>query len=214
MYLLLICIAGGCAVVYLHPPLASLLVYDRGAILAGELWRLFTCHLVHFSLSHLLFDLAGFLTAAGIIRQRAYRHLGLLCAVSALAVSGAIFIWQPGMAFYGGLSGIVNAAFIYAALRGVREERRWRWFCLAAIVLCIGNTLWEVVTGQPTLASPDNYLFVPVPLAHLVGALTGAAMAGVEARLAARPLLSPTGPASGRDSENDTFPLHGEEGGV
>ena len=214
MYLLLICIAGGCAGAYFHPPLASLLVYDRGAILAGELWRLFTCHLVHFSLSHLLSDLAGFLIAAGIILQRGYRHFGLLCAVSAFTVSGAIFLMQPGMAVYGGLSGIVNAAFIFAAFHGFREEGRWKWFCLAVIVLCIGNTLWEGVKGQLTLASPDNYPFVPVPLAHLVGALTGAAMAGVEARLAARPLLSPTGPASGRDSENDTFPLHGEEGSV
>ena len=170
------------------PPLASLLVYDRRLILAGELWRLFTCHLVHFSLSHLLSDLAGFLIAAGIIRQRGYRRFGLLCAVSAFTVSGAIFLLQTGMAVYGGLSGIVNAAFIYAAFHGLREEGRWRWMCLVAIALCIGNTLWEVVTGQPTVALRDEYSFVPIPLAHLVGAITGAAMAWVESRKGERPL--------------------------
>lgn len=214
MYLLLIFIAGGCVAAYLHPPLAQFLVYDRRAILAGELWRLFTCHLVHFSLSHLLSDLAGFMTAAWIIWNRGYRNFWLLCVVSAFSVSGAIFLWQPGMAVYGGLSGIVNAVFIYAVLRGVREEGRWRWFCLAAIFLCFGNMLWEVLSGAPSLAVPGRYPFVPVPLAHLVGALTGAAMAVVEVRLAANPWLRLAGPACGRYSENYTFPLHGEEGGV
>ena len=38
------------------PRLSELLVYDRRAILNGELWRLLTAPLVHFSASHIFCD--------------------------------------------------------------------------------------------------------------------------------------------------------------
>ena len=42
--------------VYLLPGVGEALVYDRSAILTGELWRLVTGHWVHFSASHLFYD--------------------------------------------------------------------------------------------------------------------------------------------------------------
>lgn len=38
---------------YSFPQISSLFVYDRQAILGGELWRILTAPLVHFSASHL-----------------------------------------------------------------------------------------------------------------------------------------------------------------
>src|SRR4051812_25687175 len=42
--------------IHLAPGFKAWLIYDRAAILHGELWRLWTGHLVHFSNSHLLLD--------------------------------------------------------------------------------------------------------------------------------------------------------------
>ncbi len=177
---LIISVAAGCAIIFDHATISTLLVYDRQAILAGELWRLLTGHLVHFSGSHLLFNLLGFFPSAWIARRLGCRHIPLLCAVGALAISGALLLWQPGIAFFGGLSGIVNAVVIYAAIHGLRGEGNWRWFCLAAILFCLVGAAWELLAGTPMLARPDRYSFVPVPVAHLVGALSGGILAVCE----------------------------------
>ena len=168
IFLALFLVAGGSAIVFALPAWSSLLVYERRAILSGELWRILTGHLVHFSLSHLLYNLLGLLLAAWIIWRRGYRHFGTLCITSACTISCTILLFQPDLAVYGGLSGIVNAAILYAACMGLKEEQRWRRFSMVIIALCaVENSFSELFTGQPTLASTGAIFFVPVPLAHL-----------------------------------------------
>ena len=53
---LLLSAAVGAA--WLLPSAATGLQYDRAALAAGQGWRIFTCHWTHFSLDHLLWDLA------------------------------------------------------------------------------------------------------------------------------------------------------------
>jgi rhomboid family GlyGly-CTERM serine protease len=167
--------AASCVAVYLSPGLSDLLVYDRQAILAGDLWRLVTGHLVHFSPAHLFFNLLGFVTAGLIVWRRGYSRFWILCAISSLAISVALLL-DPDVTSFGGISGLVNAAVVFAAIRGIGERGRWRWFSAAILILTVVNSALEAMTGRPTFAIPGDQSFVPVPLSHVIGGLTGAIM--------------------------------------
>jgi rhomboid family GlyGly-CTERM serine protease len=161
--------------VYLFPGLSDLLVYDRQAILAGDLWRLVTGHLVHFSPAHLFFNLLGFVTAGLIVWRRGYSRFWILCAISSLTISVALLL-DPDVTSFGGISGLVNAAVVFAATRGIGEGGRWRWFSVAILILTVVNSVLETMTGRPTFAIQGDQSFVPVPLSHVIGGLTGAIM--------------------------------------
>lgn len=164
-------VAGG-IVTYLIPGLASQMVYDRAAILGGEGWRLFTGNWVHFSTSHLLYDVLAFGLAGWIIERRGYPYFGLLCALSALSIGAVLLAMRPDVQLYGGLSGVATAAIVYLALHGLKEPGPWRWICVAALALTVGKVVRESVTGQLTFAAVDRIPFVPLPLSHVVGGLT------------------------------------------
>lgn len=161
---------------YVIPGLASQLVYDRSAILSGEVWRLLTGNWVHFSASHLLYDLLALGIAGWIIERRGYPYLGLLCVLSALSIGTILLAIRPEMQFYGGLSGVATAAIVYLALHGLKEPGPWRWICAAALVLTLGKVLLESMTGRLTFAAVDRVPFAPVPLGHVVGGLTASLM--------------------------------------
>ena len=42
------------------------------------------------------------------------------------------------------------------------------------LILSAANSMLEAMTGRPTFAVSDQQSFVPVPLSHLIGGLTGA----------------------------------------
>ncbi len=162
-----------CAVallVHFLPWLGQLLIYDRSAIAHGELWRLLTGNLVHLSGAHLALDMAAFLIAGAIIEQRGYRHFTTLCVSAAALIGVAIYLFEPTLQFYGGLSGVVTAAVAYLCLQGMTEHGSWRWLC-AAMLAGLSAKLWiELVWGKSLLLVVGSGNFVPVPLSHLTGA--------------------------------------------
>ena len=159
---------------YVIPCLASQLVYDRTAILSGEVWRLLTGSWVHFSASHLFYDLLALGIAGWIIERRGYPHLGLLCMLSALGISTVLLAVRPEVQSYGGLSGVATGAIIFLALHGLKEPAAWRWICAAALVLVVGKVLVESTTGWFIIEAGGSVPFVPLPLSHVVGGLTAA----------------------------------------
>ena len=76
----------GAFVTFFCQGLSGMLVYDRFLILSGEIWRLVSGHLVHFSKGHLLSDLLTFAVVGLIIESRRYPGFGLLCVISAVGV--------------------------------------------------------------------------------------------------------------------------------
>ncbi|MGP0628921.1 rhomboid family intramembrane serine protease [Nitrospina sp. 32_T5] len=67
--------------VYFTPSLESLFIYDRNAVFSGELWRIVSCYLVHYSPSHLFYNSIVFLIVGVLIEQRDHSFLGALCLV-------------------------------------------------------------------------------------------------------------------------------------
>ncbi|HJV66732.1 MAG TPA: rhombosortase [Geomonas sp.] len=170
-------IAIDALVVTMSPALSALFVYDRQLIESGELWRMVTAHLVHFSVSHLFFDLCGFLLSAWYCHRRGYRQAPWVIASAALATTGAIFLLQPDMARYGGLSGVADALIVFAAVRGMAEKGGMRWPSLTVLIACCGNIGFQLLSDRGTLEALAGQPFVPAAGAHLVGAIVGAAVA-------------------------------------
>ena len=77
------------------PGVAEYLVYDRGALARGELWRVFSAHMVHYSGAHLLANVLVLLPAALLVEVRYRVDFLRILVVSAVAigVGTALAIW-------------------------------------------------------------------------------------------------------------------------
>jgi rhomboid family GlyGly-CTERM serine protease len=99
-------VAAACLLFALAP--ASLIEHlsdGRSAILQGELWRLWTGHLVHFSLRHALIDSATLL-AIGTIAEAEFgsRRVALSLLASAPLISIGMLLASPALFEYRGAS--------------------------------------------------------------------------------------------------------------
>jgi rhomboid family GlyGly-CTERM serine protease len=168
------------AALYALPGSADWLQYDRTAILHGEVWRLLTGHLVHWSGNQLFWDglALGFL---GWLCERVSVASFLRCFVlSAFSISLTLWFAAPWMATYRGLSGIDSALFALVAVRLAREAFVDRqWFKLGLVGIVAGGFVlklgYEFASGSTLFVDSSAGGMTPVPLAHVVGALVGIA---------------------------------------
>ena len=169
---LLVCSAAG--VVFAQPPLQGLLIYDCAAIDGGEIWRLVTGNLVHFSPSHFLYDVVPLFVAGAVIEMRGSRRFAILCLASAATIGATVYVGSPELSVFGGLSGVVMAAFTYLCLDGLNESGAWRRLCQVALILLVVKMSIEMTLGWSleSFAESESPSFVPVPSAHIAGAVT------------------------------------------
>ena len=73
---------------------ATLLEYDRAAILHGEVWRLVTGHFVHWSVGHLAWDLLAFAILSAVCMRRRWLFAAVVLA-TAIVVSLFLLICCP-----------------------------------------------------------------------------------------------------------------------
>lgn len=139
-------VALAAGVIQCIPALRSLLLYDRLAVGHGQLWRLWTGHLVHFGWPHLVVD-AGLLLIVGWFAERdhpAFTRWALL--LMPLFISGCLYWLDPAMARYGGLSAVNLGLLLYVAAQGWR--RNWTdWFWPAVIAAYVGELAFEYYRG-------------------------------------------------------------------
>ncbi len=128
------------------PGLRSVLLYDRLEIAQGQLWRLWTGHLVHFGWPHLVVD-AGLLLIVGWFAERkhpAFTYWAL--ALMPLFISGCLYWLDPEMVRYGGLSAVNLGLLLYVAAQG--WQRDWTdWFWPAVIAAYVGELAFEYYRG-------------------------------------------------------------------
>jgi rhomboid family GlyGly-CTERM serine protease len=151
------------------------LQYQRSAIEHGQLWRLLTAHLVHLNLIHGLLNLAGLwliIFWVGSDRSRlSWLMAGPLIGVG---ISLALYIGQPHISYYVGLSGVLHGLLIFglAPLCLKNHPAGWAGLIAISIKLCYeqiipgGNTTTEVLIAGPV-----------VSIAHVYGALSGGLLA-------------------------------------
>lgn len=154
------------------PGLSSVLIFDRNALLGGEIWRLFTCHFVHFSAPHLIYNLLVFAVSGYIIEKNRCCRLGWLCLWLAFAISLSLFVLKPDMAYYGGLSGVACGTLYFCALMGKRYSVHWRTMSFLIIFLVPLKIAIEMFAGASVLPYGEQQSFVPMPTSHIVGCVT------------------------------------------
>ncbi|HVE77555.1 MAG TPA: rhombosortase [Gemmatimonadaceae bacterium] len=162
-------------VAWLAPAVGDALVLDRDAVRGGELWRVATGSLVHFSASHLGYNLLAVGLAGWLLEARGRRVAPLLIA-SAIGVGAAVMMFAPELARYGGLSGVAYALVVTVALDALGDAGAWRRLGATTLAAAGGKLAWEWGAGVYVLVDADAAGFVPVPVSHAAGAVVAAAM--------------------------------------
>jgi len=158
-------VAVASAAIFLLPGAADACVYDRAAVAGGQLWRLWTGHLVHFNAAHLGWNLAVWLAAGAWLERLAPRVSRWFCAGAAPIIAGALPLFDPQLAQYGGLSGLAAGLVVLLSLRqlSVPGESRWIWSGVIAFVAL--KIMVEWWSGTPYLATG----IASAPVAHIAG---------------------------------------------
>jgi rhomboid family GlyGly-CTERM serine protease len=153
----------------------DVLVYDRAKILSGEFWRLLTSHWVHFSGSHLFWNLVVLLPAGVWLERRNPVALRWTLVLSPLAIGLALLAFDPALTRYAGISGVASGVLVALAVNGLRTQPTARRWWLAVLVFFAVKVAIEARNGgQPINPELGAQGVRSVPLAHVVGAAVGA----------------------------------------
>ena len=170
--LLTFVMAGGAVAATFIPDCSRWLIYDRPAILSGQIWRMFTGQWVHFSTRHLVYDLIAWCAAGTIIEMRGLPRFGWFCFLTPWAVSTALLVFEPQMTFCGGLSGLAVAAFVYLSVGGLGDPLPWRWVWVAVLAGLTAKVIFEDATGRSFLDTLDSTTVAVSVTSHEAGAAT------------------------------------------
>jgi len=149
-------------------PAPEWLIFDRKAVLQGEVWRLVTGHWVHSDAEHALWDIAA-LGILSVILDKLSRVL-LIISLTLGTFGVDIWIWyiNESLAYYCGLSGILNTVFISVIFSlWEKTENSILWIVFTGAV---AKVLLEIVTGQAVFTQTA---WPSVPEVHAVGLLIG-----------------------------------------
>lgn len=160
---------------WLIPATHGALLYDRTAILRGEWWRLWTGHWVHFSFSHLAWNLAVLLGAAAWLEHLRPGWLLHYTLVGAPLISLVLLVGEPAMQIYGGLSGLATGVVVLLALTQVGRPGSARSWWTGALVLIAVKTAFDASHAHALFAQFDSRAIRPSALAHVAGAGTALA---------------------------------------
>lgn len=140
----------------------------------------FGCHLLHWSSEHLLWDLAMFCLLGGLCERWWPNRFYATVVFSAIAIPLVTMIWRPEIHCYRGLSGIDTALFGLLAtalfVDGFRAKDRVQTLLFGGLMASLLVKLaYEFCTGGLLFVTEVN--FIPLPAAHLTGALVGSLVA-------------------------------------
>jgi len=159
------------------PAVARVLVLDRAAVLSGEIWRVFTGHLVHAGSEHLLWDVLSLIGIGFVFEEYLRERFWPVLGISAIAVGAGLVILEPHLPDYRGLSGVLNGLWVAGALHGARAERAAgnrgvSRLCSVAVVLALAKILVEARYG-PLFTDPVRLGAPTVLLSHALGFSAG-----------------------------------------
>jgi len=144
--------------------------FDRQAILNGEIWRLLSGHIVHLGWPHFALNGAG-LALVWFLVGDSYdtRGWGLVCLLSILTMDAGLWVFDPDLQWYVGLSGLLHgllAAGLVARLGKQDKE------AIALLLLLLAKLAWEQLNG-PLPGSEATAGGNVVVDSHLFGAIGG-----------------------------------------
>jgi rhomboid family GlyGly-CTERM serine protease len=148
----------------------GLFLLERSA--SGELWRLWSGHWVHFSASHLGWNLAVILVVGAWLE-----HLrpGLLLRHALLAaplLSIALLAFEPNLRVYGGLSGLATGVVVLLALHQLRTPDSVRLLWAGVLALVAVKAFSDTSHASPWLARYEQTGVRTSAFAHAAGAIS------------------------------------------
>lgn len=161
-------LAGSAVVVHVIPGAGDAFVFDRTGIAAGQWWRIVTGSWVHFSTSHLIYDVMACAIAGWLLERERAPGIALIWLVTGLSIGLTVLFGMSEPARFGGLSGIAYALVTTLALRGLADHGAWRYLCVATLAAAGAKLAYELATGHFLFVSADDAV-VPLPAAHAVG---------------------------------------------
>lgn len=152
-----------------RPEFAHILVCRRDALAQGEFWRLWSGHWVHFSPSHLGWNLAVVLVAGTGLEG--VRRNGLLrFTLLAPPLLSLLLCWlDPRMHTYGGLSGLATGVVVLLGLQ-LRSTCTDPWLGFALLLLVAVKLGYEAVPSMSLFVEFSSPGVHSAPLAHAGGA--------------------------------------------
>lgn len=159
----------------------AVFLYDRTALLHGEWWRLWTGHWVHFSPSHLAWNLVVLIGAGCWLEQVRPGLLTRFALLGPPLISLGLLTLAPKMAVYGGLSGLATGVILLLALVQMEERPAERAWWLAVLVLTTGKIAVDAVSSAPLFSRFAGDIRVSA-LAHLFGAAAALPMLFLQGR--------------------------------
>ena len=146
------------------------LAWNREAIGAAELWRLLSGHFAHLGWNHMLLNLAGLALVAWLVGGRyGIWQWVLVIAASIVAMDAGLWLLNPELDWYVGLSGLLHGLLAAGLLVGALARDR-EAIVLAAFVLA--KLAWEQMAG-PLPGSESTSGGAVIVDAHLYGAIGG-----------------------------------------
>ncbi len=149
-------------------PVPEAWVYDRAAVLDGELWRLLTGHLVHSDLSHLSWNLAGTLVLGCLLERTTNTSIAAMTLVGAIAIA-LLLLWQPTIAYYCGFSGLLNT-WLASLLIYEYQDNAMRPMVVVTALGVLAKLVYEWQTGNAIFTDTT---WPSLPEAHLTGLIAG-----------------------------------------
>ena len=153
------------------------LVFDRRAILHGELWRLLSAHWVHSDLEHAFWDITALLILGCLFEPLLGRRLIPILLSGTIAVDAWLWWGMPMLDLYCGLSAILNTLMV-AGLWELWRERRHPLIVMVGLGAAM-KIILEITTHQAIFT---HTAWPSVPETHAVGFLTAVIVATLTAR--------------------------------
>jgi rhomboid family GlyGly-CTERM serine protease len=150
-------------------------------LVTSQPWRAWSAAWVHWSEAHRWANLVGALLVGALGWRAACDRLDALAWFAAWPLTHLALLMQPALAHYGGLSGVLHAGVVVAAISLLQRERGLRRWLGGAIVLAV---LLKIAFEHPwrgPLQRMPGWDIAIAPAAHLSGAAMGLACAGIAA---------------------------------
>lgn len=160
-----------CLVTLLHfsgPAVFEVLIFDKSAIMRGEIWRFISGHFVHCNLDHLFWDVFAFTILGAVIEINSPKHFLPSLIVSCAAVSSWLLLAETKFSTYCGLSGALNGLLVLAAMIKLKSTGNGIFVLLLAGTLA--KIFYEITFGRTLFTSLSSQAIFG---AHAVGFAAG-----------------------------------------
>ncbi len=159
--------------------LSLLFRFERELLQAGEIWRLISGHLVHLSWSHLGLNIMGLALVWLLVGANlSIKNWLIAITGTALGISAGLWVFNPELTWYVGLSGVLHGILITGCIVEVRRDGLKNKAAMVLLALVWAKLVWEQVAG-PLPGSELSAGGKVIVDAHFYGGLCGIVFGGL-----------------------------------